>query len=73
MIFIFKTAKCHGGKHSKKLLTIPLATNMTGTEKRKPLVIGKPKKRLCLAGIKTLPLKYTANKKAWITADLFGK
>lgn len=33
--------KCHGGAHSKERLTILLCTNMTGTDKMKPLVIGK--------------------------------
>ena len=46
--------------HSKELVTIPLATNMTGTP-------------MCSAGIKTLSLEYVANNKAWMTADLFGK
>jgi len=37
----FKNEKCHGGKHSKERVTILLATNMSGTEKLKPLIIGK--------------------------------
>ncbi|CAH0721898.1 unnamed protein product, partial [Brenthis ino] len=68
---IFKNEKCHGGKHSKERLTILLATNMTGSEKLKPLVIGKAKKPRCFSGCKSLPLDYDANKKAWMTADIF--
>jgi len=41
----FKNEKCHGGKHSKERVTILLATNMSGTEKLKPLIIGKLKNR----------------------------
>ncbi|CAF2706287.1 unnamed protein product [Rotaria sp. Silwood2] len=33
--------KCKGGKKSKERFTILLCTNMTGTDKLKPLVIGK--------------------------------
>ncbi|XP_057340566.1 tigger transposable element-derived protein 6-like [Microplitis mediator] len=68
---IFKNEKCHGGKHSKERLTVLLATNMTGTEKLKPLVIGKAKKPRCFSGCKSLPVDYEANKKAWMTADIF--
>lgn len=68
---IFKNEKCHGGKHSKERLTILLATNMTGSEKLKPLVIGKAKKPRCFSGCKSLPLDYDANKKAWMTAEIF--
>lgn len=68
---IFKNEKCHGGKLSKERLTILLATNMTGTEKLKPLVIGKAIKPRCFSGLQTLPLEYDANKKAWMTAEIF--
>jgi len=40
----FKNEKCSGGKHSKDQLTLLLAVNMTGTDKLKPLIIGKSKK-----------------------------
>lgn len=69
----FKNEKCHGGKHSKERLTILLCTNSTGTEKLKPLMIGKSKKPRCFAGCRSLPLDYEANKKAWMTGDLFKK
>ena len=70
---VLKTEKCHGGKHSEERVTIIQTANMTGTEKLKPLVIRKSIKPQCFAGIKTLPRAYAANKKAWITAELFGK
>lgn len=68
----FKDEKCHGGKHSKERVTVLLATNMTGTDMIKPLVIGKSKKPRCFAGVKSLPVEYTANKKAWMNAELFA-
>ncbi|XP_047505969.1 tigger transposable element-derived protein 6-like [Pieris napi] len=69
----FKNEKCHGGKHSKERLTILFCANSTGTEKLKPLIIGQSKKTRCFAGLKSLPMDYEANKKAWMTADLFKK
>ncbi|XP_047984684.1 tigger transposable element-derived protein 6-like [Leguminivora glycinivorella] len=69
----FKNEKCHGGKHSKERLTILLCTNSTGTQKLKPLMIGKSKKPRCFAGCRSLPLDYEANKKAWMTGELFRK
>ncbi|XP_057324247.1 tigger transposable element-derived protein 4-like [Microplitis mediator] len=68
---IFKNEKCYGGKHSKERLTILLATNMTGSEKLKPLVIGKSKKPRCFSGCKSLPLDYEANTIAWMTSEIF--
>jgi hypothetical protein len=43
----FKNEKCNGSKHSKERLTLLLAVNMTGTNKLKPLIIGKSKKPRC--------------------------
>ncbi|XP_044586102.1 tigger transposable element-derived protein 6-like [Cotesia glomerata] len=67
----FRDDKCHGGKHSKERLTILLAANMTGTEKLSPSVIGKSKKPRCFSKCKSLPLKYEANTKAWMTSAIF--
>ncbi|XP_057334362.1 tigger transposable element-derived protein 4-like [Microplitis mediator] len=57
----------------KERLTILLATNMTGSEKLKPLVIGKSKKPRCFSGCKSLPLDYEANTKAWMTSEIFNE
>ncbi|XP_022167245.1 tigger transposable element-derived protein 4-like [Myzus persicae] len=56
-----------GGENSKKRVTILLGSNMTGTDKIKPLLIGKSAKPRCFKGIKTYPLDYESNKKAWMT------
>ena len=44
---------------------------MTGTSKLKPLVLGKLKNPRCFRGIKHIPVHYRANKKAWLTGDLW--
>lgn len=69
--FKFKGEKCVGGKHSKVRLTVLLCSNMTGTEKRKLLVIGKSRNPRCFKNVKKLPVKYTANTKAWMTSRIF--
>ena len=68
----FKDEKCHGGKHSKERLKVLLAVNMDGSEKLKPLVIGKSTKPQCFKGVKSFPTDYRANKKAWMTTELFN-
>ncbi|XP_061169489.1 tigger transposable element-derived protein 4-like [Saccostrea echinata] len=67
----FKGVDCHGGKSSKERLTVLVCANMSGTEKIPLFVIGKSKNPRCFKNIKTLPTSYEANKKAWITSDLF--
>lgn len=44
---------------------------MSGTEKIPLYVIGKAKNPRCFKNVKTLLTQYDANKKAWITSDLF--
>ncbi|XP_049517686.1 tigger transposable element-derived protein 4-like [Dermacentor silvarum] len=53
----FKGQKCHGGKHSKRRVTILLCANMDGTDKRPLLVIGRSKKPRCFKGNRRLPMK----------------
>ncbi|KAL4103217.1 hypothetical protein QTP88_010050 [Uroleucon formosanum] len=71
--FVLKGENCAGGKNSKERVTILLGSNMTGTDKIKPLLIGKSAKPRCFKGIKTYPLDYESNKKAWMTSALFEK
>lgn len=71
--FLLKGENCAGGKNSKERVTILLGSNMTGTDKIKPLLIGKSAKPRCFKGIKTYPLDYESNKKAWMTSALFEK
>ena len=67
----FKGEKCVGGKLSKERITVLVCANMTGTEKRKLLVIGKFNKPRCFKNVKKLPVNYTANKRSWMTGDIF--
>lgn len=69
----FSGETCTGGKHSKERLTVLVGTNMTGAEKLPVLVIGKAKRVCVFRGIKTLPVWYESNRKAWITEALFGE
>ncbi|GBP97282.1 Tigger transposable element-derived protein 4 [Eumeta japonica] len=67
----FKGEKCVGGKLSKERITVLVAANMDGTEKRKLMVIGKSKNPRCFKNITKLPVTYKANKSAWMTSQLF--
>lgn len=69
----FRSEKCHGGKHSKQRLTLLLAANMDGSEKLKPLILGKSANPRCFKGIKSFPVKCRANKKSWMTTKLFNE
>ena len=44
---------------------------MSGVDKLPLLVIGKAMKPRCFKNVNTLPLDYTANKKAWMTDSIF--
>ena len=67
----FKGAICTGGKKAKDRLTVLVAANMSGKEKLPLFVIGKTAKPRCFNNVKSLPVDYAANKKAWMTSDLF--
>jgi hypothetical protein len=64
---------CKGGKRSKERLTVLLCTNMDGSDKIKPMVIGKWAQPRCFKGIKNLPCRYEHNAKAWMTSGLFAQ
>ena len=66
-----RTEKCFGGKRSKERITVLLGCNSTGTEKLPTLLIGKSKKPRCFSGIKSFPVLYEANSRAWMTTELF--
>jgi hypothetical protein len=67
----FKKEKCTGGKMSNERVTVLVCANLDGSEKRKLLVMGKSKHPRCFKNIKHLPVKYTHNRKAWMTSDIF--
>ena len=68
-----KTVK--GMKKDKNRITVLLCTNATGTDKLKPLVIGKSAKPRCFKHIPkaNLGTEYEANKKAWMKAEVFER
>ena len=68
--FEFKDVKCHGGKQSKDRLTVHVCANMSGTDKLPMFVIGKSKNPR-FKNVKSLPTEYVANKKAWMTSEIF--
>ena len=47
------------------------ASNLSGTEKIKLLIIGKSAKPRCFNGIKSLYVDYYSNKRAWMTGEIF--
>ena len=66
----------HGSKIPKNRLTILLCSNMSGTEKLIPLMIGKSKKPRCFKNIKDvskLPVTWKHNKKAWMNTIMFDE
>ncbi|XP_068204416.1 tigger transposable element-derived protein 4-like isoform X1 [Palaemon carinicauda] len=67
----FKGDRCAGGSKSKHRITVLLCTNMTGTEKFPLLVIGKHPKPKCFKNVKSLPVQYLSNPKAWMTMESF--
>ena len=67
----FKNVDCHGGKKNKERLTAMVCANMSGTDKLPLLIIGKPSNPRCFKHVKSLPTEYDANKKAWMTSDIF--
>lgn len=71
--FKFKGEKLSGVKTSKERITVLVAANMTGSIKRKLLVIGKSKSPRCFKNVKSLPVNYEAQRKAWMTSELFEK
>ena len=67
----FKDVDCHSGKKNKERLTAMVCANMSGTDRLSLLIIGKPANPRCLMHVKALPTEYEANKKAWMTSDIF--
>ena len=65
-----KGEKCSGGKHSKIRLTGLAAGNAHG-ERLAMFVIGKANKPRCFKGVRNLPWRYRAQRKSWMTAELF--
>jgi len=63
-----------GSKKAMERITILLCVNMTGSDKRKLLVVGKSLKPRCFKNlsINKMPVHYHANKNAWMTSTIFS-
>lgn len=69
--FAFRGDKCKGGKHSKDRITLLVGSNATGTEKLPLLAVGHAANPRCFKNVKKIPVDYQANRKAWMTSELF--
>ena len=71
---VLKGDQCKGGKKAKERITVLLCCSLLG-EKLRPLVIGKSETPRCFKGVSKddLPVIWKANRKAWITSDIFKK
>lgn len=58
-------------KKIRNRLTVLVCANMTGSDKKSLFIIGKSKNPRCFKNVKKLPVDYTANKKAWMTSEIF--
>ena len=67
----FIGTKQHGGKKNKTRITALVVASMTGREKLLLIVVGKSQKPLVFRNVLDIPITYKANKKAWMTKDLF--
>lgn len=72
-LYVFKGETCHGGKFSKKWVTVLFAANADGSQKLPPLVIGKSAKPRCFTNVKMFPCDYENQRRAWMTGDIFAK
>lgn len=66
-----KGERCTGGKLSKERLTVMVCANMDGSHKPELFVVGKSKRPRCFKGVRTLPVAYDGNTRAWMTQALF--
>jgi len=62
-----------GGRSNKARITVLFTCNASGTDLRKPLVIGKSKVPLCLKklNMKNLLCTYKSQAKGWMDGDIF--
>lgn len=70
---IYKNEKCYGGKLSKERVTLLFSVNMDGSEKLRPLFIGKPTNSRSFKNVKSLLVMYRNNRKLWIITELWNE
>ena len=71
----YKYENLMGSKRAMDRITILVCANMSGTDKKKLLVIGKSAKPRCFKGlnVESLPVQYLSNSNAWMTAAIFNR
>ena len=69
----YKNLPANHVKVDKERLSVLFCANMSGTEKLKPIVIGKSENPRCLKDINkaNLPVEYRHNTRAWMTDCIF--
>lgn len=69
----YKHVALSGSKKAMDRVTVLCCSNMSGTDKRKLLVIGKSGKPRCFKGLSmdSFPVVYRANQNAWMTSEIF--
>ena len=67
----FKDLDCHDGKKNKEGLTDVTCSSIDGSDKFPLQIIIKAANPRCFKNVKSLPVKYHANKKAWMTSEIF--
>jgi hypothetical protein len=68
-----KGKKFKSGKKSLERISVFVCANMTGTEKLKPIVIGRAREPRCFRGKKSLPVIYKNNNTSWMKSDIFSE
>ena len=70
---VFRKSALQGSKKAMECITLLVCVNMTGTDKRKLLLIGKSKSPRCFKGLdqQQLPVTYRNNSAAWMTFVIF--
>jgi hypothetical protein len=69
--FTIKGQKFRTGKRSKDRISVFICANSLGTEKFKPIVIGRSREPRCFRGKASLPVVYKYNRKSWMTSGIF--
>ena len=63
--------RCQGGQKKKDRVSVLLTSNMGGSDKCVPLVIGHYAKPRCFRHVQSLPVDYQHSKNAWMTSQIF--
>lgn len=67
----YRGETCRAGEMSKDRLTVLVAANMSGTDKRNLLVVGKAKTPRSLYNSEQSSILYRSNKRSWMSSEIF--